>query len=137
MRRPMTFERKPAIAKIERIMAILADGKPRRIAEIASEASMSIPGFREYLKKLRQEKKIRVCGYAENKYPIFTFGNQPDVKRKHRKSTAELSRESYHRLAKDPEFLMEQKIRQERRRLRNRTLPANVDIYATIFRRAA
>lgn len=136
MRRPMTFTRKPVIAKIEKIMAILADGKPRRIAEIAQEASLSVPGFRPYLNKLRDEKKIRVCGYVDNTYPLFTLGNRPDLKRKPRQTNADRHRQYYDKKAADPEFLIEQKNRSAKSRLRL-CPPVNVDIYAIIFRRVA
>ena len=136
MYRERTFKTPLAIAHMTRIMASLADGKHRSAIEIASAVFLSPRSINEYVRKLRADKKVRIGSWLYNNYPLYTLGEMPDKKRKPSRSSSENHKKYWERKKENPEFLIEHRNRVARYRLNKRQKPI-VDIYATIFRRAA
>ena len=134
--RNRTFTKPKSVERMAAILALLSDRKLRTSTEIAKCIGLSKRRTREYVRKLRDDKKVRIGGYVDNVNPRYTLGKMPDAKRKPPKSNAEYCHAYYLRRKPDPEFMIDQKNRSAIYRLNKRQKPI-VDIYATIFRRAA
>lgn len=64
-----------------RVLACL-EGKQMTVHELAATLHMSFSGTHNYVRKLRNEKKIRVCGYSETigrRAIIIELGDAPDA----------------------------------------------------------
>lgn len=128
--RPMTFTKRPALLRIERILAALA-AKPMTTPELAEAIHLSSTWCAMYVKHLHSTKRIYISAWvyhvegSDRMYPraVYRPGTHSDAFKPAPLTEAERGRRAWKLVRDDPERRIQVNARRRARKLQPKANP--------------